>query len=157
MITFSLQAEHRTLDDILANSHDCPLAVSFDETFHTLKLIFPWKLWFLSVSLIDGMVPIIHAFLDDDGHLTSVNGVCHLSLLPNTVRPKLWYAATCSCLGWMKGGFSTHCTNAILVFFNEKFRWWVLSRRTANSWPAHNLIDFYFWAAAQNQVFQGKT
>ena len=31
-----LQTERRSLEDILANSPDCLLAVSFDETFRTL-------------------------------------------------------------------------------------------------------------------------
>ena len=32
----SIQAEHRALEDVLANSTDCLLAVSFGETFHRL-------------------------------------------------------------------------------------------------------------------------
>ena len=112
------------------------------------------------VALIDGMVPICHAFLDDDGHLTPVNGDCYLSLLQNTVWPKLRYTATRSSLWWMQDGAPPHCTNAVLAFLNEKFRGRVISRRTANPWPAHspdlNPLDFHFWAAAQNQVFKEK-
>ena len=73
----------------------------------------------------------------------------------------LEYAATRSFLWWMQDGTPTHCTNAVLAFLNEKFRGWVLSWRTANPRSAHstdfNLLDFYFWAAAQNQVFKEKS
>lgn len=112
------------------------------------------------VALTDSMVPIFHAFLDDDGQLTSVNGASYLSLLQNTVWPKLRYAATRSSLWWMQDGAPPHCTNSVLAFLNEKFRGRVISRRTANPWPAHspdlNPLDFHFWAAAQNQVFKEK-
>ena len=38
-----------------------------------------------SVALIDVMVPIYHAFLDDNGYSISVNGARYLSRLQNTV------------------------------------------------------------------------
>ena len=50
---------------------------------------------------------------------------------------------------------------SILAILNEKFRGWVLSRRTVNTWQCtvwtSTLSDFYFWAVAQNQVFKEKT
>ena len=66
----------------LGNSPDCLLAVSFGKTFHTLHQrvdqvrFFIENHDFISVDIIDGMVPIYHAFLDDNGHLTAVNGAC---------------------------------------------------------------------------------
>jgi len=112
------------------------------------------------VALIDGRVPICHAFLDDDVNLTPVNCVCYLSLLQNTVWPRLQYMATRSPLWWMQDGAPPHCTISVLAFFNEKFQDQVISRRTANPWPAHSPdlkpLDFHFWAAAQNQVFKEK-
>ena len=120
-----------------------------------------WKSRGLRSGLWAGRVPICHAFLDDDGHLTPVNGECYLSLLQNTVWPKLRYTATRSSLWWMQDGAPPHCTNSVLAFLNEKFQGRVISRRTANPWPAHspdlNPLDFHFRAAAQNQVFQRKT
>ena len=85
-----LQAERRALEDILVNTPDCLFAISFGETFHTLhqslsSSVFLENRVFFSVALFGGMVSIFHAFLDDNGHLTSVNGVRYLSLLQNTV------------------------------------------------------------------------
>ena len=64
---------------------DCLLVVCFGETSHTL---YPWVdqvRFFLeipdifSITLVDGMVQIFHTCLDDDGHLTSVNGACYIN------------------------------------------------------------------------------
>ena len=60
----------------------------------------------------------------------------------------------------MQDGTPTQRTKAVVAFLNEKFRGWVLSWRTESPRLTHstdfNLLDFYFWAAAQNQDFQGK-
>ena len=103
------------------------------------------------------MVPIVHAFLDDDDHLSSVNGVSHVRLLQDIFWPRLRYSATRSSLWWMQDGAPPHCTNTALEFVTEKFRGRVISRRTENSWPAHSPdltpLDFHFWAAAQTWVY----
>ena len=39
------------------------------------------------IAIINGMVPIVHAFLDDGGHLSSVNGVSYLRLLQDIICP----------------------------------------------------------------------
>ena len=83
------------------------------------------------------MVPIFHAFLDDNGHLTSMDSARYLSLLQNTVWSKLWYVATRSFLCWMQNDTTTHFTNSVVAFINEKFRGWFLSWRTANPRLAH--------------------
>ena len=55
-------------------------------TSESIELGFSLKIIiFFFVALIDGMVPIFHAFLDDNGHLTSVNSARYLSLLQSTV------------------------------------------------------------------------
>ena len=75
-----LQAERRALEDILANSTDGLLAVSFGKTFHTLyQWVYRVRFFlenhdFFPIALIDGMIPIFHAFLNDNGHFTSMNG-----------------------------------------------------------------------------------
>ena len=50
------------------------------------------------VAIINGMVPIVHAFLDDDGHLSSANGVSYLRLLQNIIWPRRRHSATRSSL-----------------------------------------------------------
>ena len=70
------------------------------------------------VVIINGMVPIVHAFLDDDGHLPSLNGVSYFRLLQDISWPKLRHSATRSSLLWMLDGAQPHLTNAALQFLN---------------------------------------
>ena len=72
------------------------------------------------VAIINGMGPIIHAFLDDDGYLSSVNGVSCLRLLQDIIWPRLRHSATRFSLWWMQDGAAPHCTIAALEFLNEK-------------------------------------
>ena len=99
------------------------------------------------VAIINGIVPIVHAFLDKDGHLSSVNGVLYLRLLHDIICPRLRHSSTRSSLCWMQDGAPPHCANAPLEFLNEKFLGRVISR-TKNSWSAHssdlNPLDFNF-------------
>ena len=37
------------------------------------------------VAIINGMISMVHAFLDDDGHLSSVNSVSYFRLLQNII------------------------------------------------------------------------
>ena len=112
------------------------------------------------LAIINEMVPIVHAFFDNDGHLSSVNGVSCLRLPQGIIWPKLHHSATRSSLWWMQDGAQLHCTNAALEFLNKKFRGRVISRRRKNSWPAHspdlNPLHFNFWTAAQIRVYMEK-
>jgi len=107
------------------------------------------------------MIPIVHAFLDDGGHLISVTGSSCLPLFQETVWPKLRFSATRSNLWWMQDGASPYCTNEVLKSLQDKFHGRVISRRTEHPGPAHspdlNPMDFYFWSAAQKEVFAEKT
>ena len=85
------------------------------------------------VAIINGMVSIAHAFLDDDAHLSSVNGVSYLRFVQDIIWPRLRHSATRSSLWWMQDGALPHCTNAGLEFLNKKFRGRVINRRTENS------------------------
>ena len=53
-----------------------------------------------------------------------------------------------------------HTTNDVLDFLQEKFHGRVISNRLKLSWPAKspdlNPMDFYFWGAAEAEVFQKK-
>ena len=107
------------------------------------------------VAIINGMVLSVHAFFDDEGHLSSVNSVSCLRLLQKIIWPRLRHSATRSSLWWMQDGAPPHCTNAALEFLNEDFRGRVISRRTEHSWhsPDFNSLDFNFWVAAQTRVY----
>ena len=92
MVTSSFQAERRVLEDILAKSI---LIVSWLYTSvklfthsisESIELGLSLEIMiFFSVTFIDGMITIFHAFLDENGHLTSMNGARYLGLLQNTV------------------------------------------------------------------------
>ena len=57
----------------------------------------------------------------------------------------------------MQDGAPPRCTNAALLYVNDKFVRRVISRRTENLLNAHSLdlnsINFHFRPAAQKQVF----
>ena len=124
MTPSNLKTERRTLQDLLANVFDRLLAISFSKGLDTLyerlsgvcetndrndvKVII-----FLAIS--NGMIPIV-AFLDDDGHLLSVNGVSYLRLLQDIIWPRLRHSATRSSLWWMQDGAPPHYTNVASEF-----------------------------------------
>ncbi|QQP51502.1 Uncharacterized protein FKW44_012886 [Caligus rogercresseyi] len=73
------------------------------------------------VAIINGMVPIVHAFLEDDGQLSSVNSDSYLRLLQDIIWPRLCHSATRSLLWWMQDGAPPYCTNAALKFLMKSF------------------------------------
>ena len=165
------KTEHHTLQDILVNVFHCLLAIhiSFSEGLDTLyeRLIGICETndrndvkVMIFVAIINGMVPIVHAFLEDDGHLSSVNDVSYLRLLQDIIWPRPSDTVTLSSLWRVQDGAPPHCTNAALEFLNEMFRGRVISRKTENSWPDHspdlNPLNSNFWAAAQTRVYMEK-
>ena len=114
----------------------------------------------LFVAIVNGKIPVVHAFLDNTGRQQSVDGSCYLSMLQDSVWPKLRHCATRLSLWWMQDGAMPHCTLPVLRFLEKKFGNRVISRRTAIPWPAHspdlNVLDFHFWALAQRRVFEVK-
>ena len=112
------------------------------------------------VAIVDGKVPIVHAFIDENGRRESVNGDCYLKLLQENVWPTFRPHATRQGLWWMQDGAPAHCTTAAKKFLVDKFRSRVISRGTDIAWPAHspdlNPLDFHFWALAQRQVYATK-
>ena len=112
------------------------------------------------VAIVEGKIPLVHAFIDESGGRISVNGDCYLELLQDRVWPLFRPYATRRNLWWMQDGAPPHCTNVAKSFLKEKFRGRVISRGTEFVWPAHspdlNPLDFHFWAAAQKQVYLQK-
>jgi len=112
------------------------------------------------VSIVDGKVPIVHAFITEDGRSVSVTGASYLELLKDTVWPTFRSTATRKQLWWMQDGAPPHCTNDAKAFLLEKFNGRVISRGTDRIWPAHspdiNPLDFHFWSAAQREVYRQK-
>ena len=62
------------------------------------------KKWMLFVAIINGMVLVVLAFLNDDGHLSSVNGASYLRLLQDIIWPRLLHSAKRSSRWWMQDG-----------------------------------------------------
>jgi hypothetical protein len=150
--TFCLkQKPHRKNDGIWAKQNPHLIIETNDR--NDLKVM-------LFVAIVDGKIPVVHAFLDDTGRPQSVNGPCYLSMLQDSVWPKLRHRVTRSSWWWMQDGAPAHCTQPVLSFLNEKFGSRIISRRTDIPWPAHspdlNVLDFHFWAMAQRRVFAVK-
>ena len=112
------------------------------------------------VAIVEGKIPLVHAFIDKRGGKISVNVDCYLKLLQDRVWPLFRSYAKLRNLCWMQDGAPPQCTNVAKSFLKEKFWGSVISRGTEFFWPAHspdlNPLDFHFWAAAQKQVYLQK-
>lgn len=112
------------------------------------------------VAIVNGKIPIVHEFIDDEGQRVSVDSSCYLALLQEKVWPTFRATATRNRLWWMQDGAPPHCTREVKQFLIEKFHGRVISRGTEIIWPAHspdlNPLDFHFWAAAQKMVYEEK-
>ena len=110
------------------------------------------------VAIVNGRIPIVHAFVGDDGRNQSVNGNVYLELLKEVAWPALRSTATRRRYWWMQDGAPPHCTTLAKEFLIEKFQGRVISRGTPITWPAHspdlNPLDFYFWGEAQQEVYR---
>ena len=110
------------------------------------------------VAIVDGHIPIVHAFTGEDGKNQSVNGDRYQQLLEDVAWPVLRGKAARRNYWWMQDRAPPHCTNAAKKFLLEKFKGRVISRGIAVSWPAHspdlNPLDFHFWGEAQQQVYR---
>ncbi|QQP57342.1 Hypothetical protein FKW44_002287, partial [Caligus rogercresseyi] len=69
--------------------------------------------------IINGMVPIVHTLLDDNGVLSSANFVSYLRLLHDIIWPRLRQSGARYTHWWMKDSAPPHFTNADLAFLNE--------------------------------------
>ena len=114
----------------------------------------------LFVAIVNGKIPVVHAFLDNTGRQQSVDGSCYLSMLQDSVWPKLRHCATRLSLWWMQDGATPHCTLPVLRFLEKKFGNRVISRRTAIPWPAHSPdlspLDYWLWNSLENSVIDKK-
>ena len=63
------------------------------------------------VAIIDGNIPIVHAYIDNDERQVSANGSCYLKLPKEVVWPTFCSSATRKCLWWMQDGAPEHCLN----------------------------------------------
>ena len=74
------QKPHRKNDGVWANENSRNICETNDR--NDVKVM-------IFVSNINGIIPIVHAFHDDDGHLSSVNCVSYLRLLQDIIWPRL--------------------------------------------------------------------
>ena len=86
------------------------------------------------VAIVDGHIPIVHAFMGEDGKSQSVNGDRYQQLIKDVAWPALRGKAARRNYWWMQDGAPPDCTNAAKKFLLEKFKGRVLSRGTAVSW-----------------------
>ena len=68
------------------------------------------------VAIVNGKVPVIHAFLDENGKRKVVNGDCYLNFLQENIWPTFRVCATRPGLWWMQNGAPAHCTTAVKKF-----------------------------------------
>ena len=53
------------------------------------------------VSIKDGYIPVIHQFVNEYGNVVTVEGLCYLTLLRDTIWPVYRSTATRNGLWWM--------------------------------------------------------
>ena len=108
-------------------------------------------------AITNGNILVVHPFVNEDGNLVSVNGLCYLSLLRGTIWPVFRSTAKRNGLWWMQDGAPPHCTTVAKIFLIDKFHGLVISRRTDIIWPTHNpdlnQLDFHFRAVVQKEVY----
>ena len=104
-------------------------------------------------SVVNGKIPIVHLFIDENERSVSINGSCYLKLLQDTVWPALRSTATRKLL---VDETVSHLT-APMISRNScstSFKI-VISRGTSIIWPVHsadlNLLNFHFWGEAQRK------
>lgn len=145
------QKPHRKNDGVWSESN--PHKITETNNRNDVKVM-------IFVAIIDGKIPVVHPFVNEDGNLVSVNGLRYLSLLQDTIWPAFRSTATRHGLWWMQDGAPPHCTTAAKEFLLDKFHGRVISRGTDIIWPAHspdlNPLDFHFWAVAQKEVYSQK-
>jgi inhibitor of nuclear factor kappa-B kinase subunit alpha len=109
------------------------------------------------VGIVDGRVLPIVWFQNADQLPVSVNGENYLDLLQTTLWPSVRHQSTRQQYWFMQDGAPCHCTNNALRYLNDKFDNRVISRRSANPWPAHspdlNPLDYWFWGYVESQVY----
>ena len=100
------------------------------------------------VAVVNGKVPIVHAFMDENEKPKIVNGDCYLNFLQENIS-----CSTKQGLWWMQDGAPTYCTTAAKELLLNKFVGTAIGRGTQIVWPAHspdlNSLGFYYWALAQ--------
>ena len=100
------------------------------------------------VAIIDGTIPIVHPFVNEDGNWVSMNDSYYLTPVRDTIWPKFRSTATGRRLWWMQDGASPHCTTVAKQFLLDKFHGRVISQGTDIIWPAHspdlNPLDIHF-------------
>ena len=109
------------------------------------------------VTIVEGHILIVHAFMGEDGKSQSVNGDRYQQLIEDVAWLALRGKAAKRNYWWMQDEAHPHCTNAAKKFLLEKFKGRVISRGTAVSWPTHspdlNPLNFHFWEEVQ-QVYR---
>ena len=83
------------------------------------------------VAIVDAHIPIVHAFMGEDGRSQSVNRDRYQQLIEDVAWPALRGKAARRNYWWMQDGAPSHCTNAAKKFLLKKFKGRVISRGSA--------------------------
>ena len=113
------------------------------------------------VAIVNGQVPVVHAFMDENGRRKIVNGDCYLNFLQETrnMLPTIHSCATRS-TRFMVDARRCSCTlhhYRQKKFLLNKLGGRVIGRGTQIAWPAHspdwNPFDFLLGMSAKRNVF----
>ena len=112
------------------------------------------KKMMIFVAIVDGHIPIVHAFMGEDGKSQSVNGDRYLQLIEDVA----WQALREETTGGCKMESLLTAPMQPKSFFPRNSKGVLSVAVTAVSWPAHspdlNSLDFHYWGEAQQQVYR---
>ena len=63
-------------------------------------------------AIVNGKVPVVHAFMGKNGRRKIVNGDCYLNFLQENIWPTFRSCTTRQGLWWVQDGAPAHCTTA---------------------------------------------
>ena len=108
------------------------------------------------VGLVDGKGLVVRWMVDEAGRPVSVTSDRYLAMLRDLVWPEVRHRSSRRLFWWQQDGATSHCTDVVLNFLEEKFRGRIISRRSEVSWPPYspdfNPCDFFLWGWVESQV-----
>ena len=98
-------------------------------------------------AIVDGKVPLVDPFVDENGRKSTLNGTGYLEFFCEEIWPTFHSSATRKGYGWMQDRNKKVSRRKVPRQSDQA--------RHRNS-PDLNPLDFHFWAIEQRRVYEAK-